>query len=612
MQDNQTATNYEKHINAIVEMKSQNIGSRKIAKTLEISKSSVNYYYERYLGQQAVQQTRSITKEKQPEIIHDNSTILIISDMHIPYHHQDSLEFLKYIKEKHKPTRVVSVGDECFPENAEIMTERGWMSFGEYHKLAEPCKVMQVNDNLKMELVYPIRKVYNEYSPYLYKMEHKTFTSITTPNHKIVKKNPLTGKLHRREAWDDVGSSSWEVPRTGVYVGGNGWNLLQDEIRFLVAFQADGTFTKGAARFTFSKERKYLRLKEILGKIGIPFNEHQIKRGDYQIYIEVKNTPAYLTKDFGSSLNPLNATIEQLKVFTDEVAFWDASVKKDGKFRYVSTNKDNVEFLHTAATLIGYSARRVFKVEKQKEHHNVPFCLDILPIAEKCTTKSAKKEFIVHNGPTYCVEVPSHMILTRQNGWTSVTGNCDKHSLSYHDHDPDLPSAGDELEISLSHIAELKKLFPVMDILESNHGSLVYRKAKTNGIPRHYLKNYNDVLGVDDKWKWHFDLTITLPNGQYCYFHHGKASEGVRLSQTMGMNAVQGHFHEKFKVDYWGNPVGLFWSMQVGCLVNDKSLAMSYNNANLKRPVLGVGLIVNSLPTLEPMVLNKDGRWIVN
>lgn len=42
--------NYEKHINKIVEMKNQNIGSRKIAKTLEISKSSVNYYYERYLG----------------------------------------------------------------------------------------------------------------------------------------------------------------------------------------------------------------------------------------------------------------------------------------------------------------------------------------------------------------------------------------------------------------------------------------------------------------------------------------------------------------------------------------------------------------------------------
>lgn len=186
----------------------------------------------------------------------------------------------------------------------------------------------------------------------------------------------------------------------------------------------------------------------------------------------------------------------------------------------------------------------------------------------------------------------------------------DKAALSYHESDPDLPSAGDELSKSLPIIAQLKELFPVMDILESNHGSLVYRKAKTAGIPRHYLKSYNNVLEVGDNWKWHFDLTITLPNGQLCYFHHGKVAEGARLSQTMGMNAVQGHYHERFKIDYWGNPVGLFWSMQVGCFADDKSLAMSYNNANLKRPVVGCGLIIDSQPVLEPMLLGKDGRWI--
>ena len=179
----------------------------------------------------------------------------------------------------------------------------------------------------------------------------------------------------------------------------------------------------------------------------------------------------------------------------------------------------------------------------------------------------------------------------------------DKHSLSYHDHDPDLPSAGDELKLALPMIKELKQLFPKMDILESNHGSLVYRKAKTNGIPKHYLKSYNEVLGVNEDWKWYFDLVVDLPNKTKCYFHHGKIGEGVRLSQSMGMNCVQGHFHERFKIDYWANPLGLYWSMQVGSLVDDTSLAMAYNNANLKRPIIGVGLIVDSLPVLEPMVL---------
>lgn len=186
----------------------------------------------------------------------------------------------------------------------------------------------------------------------------------------------------------------------------------------------------------------------------------------------------------------------------------------------------------------------------------------------------------------------------------------DKHALSYHESDPDLPSAGDELKKALPVIAELKKLFPVMDILESNHGSLVYRKAKTAGIPRHYIKSYNDVLGVDCDWKWHYEMTIKLPDGKLCYFHHGKTSEVINLSQQMGMNAVQGHYHEKFSANYWGNPVGLYFGLQCGCLVDDKSLAMSYNNTNLKRPVVGTALIIDGKPILEPMLLNKNGRWI--
>lgn len=186
----------------------------------------------------------------------------------------------------------------------------------------------------------------------------------------------------------------------------------------------------------------------------------------------------------------------------------------------------------------------------------------------------------------------------------------DKHALSFHDSDPDLPSAGDELRMSLPVIAKLKEMFPVMDILESNHGSLLYRKAHAFGIPKHYLKSYNDVLGVDSDWKWYYDITVDLPNGNKCYLHHGKSSNVTKTSQTMSMCAAQGHFHETFKVEYWGNPVALYWAMQAGCLIDDKSYAFNYNNVNLKRPIIGTGLIINSMPILEPMVLDNNGRWI--
>jgi hypothetical protein len=179
----------------------------------------------------------------------------------------------------------------------------------------------------------------------------------------------------------------------------------------------------------------------------------------------------------------------------------------------------------------------------------------------------------------------------------------DKHALSFHDSDPDLMSAGDELSASLPVIAELKELFPKMDIIDSNHGSMIYRKAKHHGLPRRYIRSYNEVLGVDEGWIWHNDLTITLPDGQQVYIHHGKSSDAIKTSQAMSMSHVCGHFHESFGVKYWANPNGLFWAMNAGCLINDKSLAYAYNNSNLKRPIIGTGLVIDGVPVLEAMPL---------
>jgi hypothetical protein len=64
----------------------------------------------------------------------------------------------------------------------------------------------------------------------------------------------------------------------------------------------------------------------------------------------------------------------------------------------------------------------------------------------------------------------------------------DYHAMSFHDSDPDLDSAGRELEKGLAYMQGLMSLFPACDVLESNHGSLFYRKAKHHGMPRHLLK----------------------------------------------------------------------------------------------------------------------------
>ena len=185
----------------------------------------------------------------------------------------------------------------------------------------------------------------------------------------------------------------------------------------------------------------------------------------------------------------------------------------------------------------------------------------------------------------------------------------DFHAISMHDHNPDLYSAGDELKQSRIYIKELESLFPEVTEVDSNHSSLVFRRALKYGMSKEFLKGYGDFLRTK-KWKWLDNLTLTMSNKQRCFFTHGRSADILKVSQTMGMSAVQGHYHTKFVISYWANPDNLFFGMNVGCLINQKSMAFSYAKNFKTRFILGCGMIVEGIPRLMPMVLNNKGNWI--
>ena len=181
--------------------------------------------------------------------------------------------------------------------------------------------------------------------------------------------------------------------------------------------------------------------------------------------------------------------------------------------------------------------------------------------------------------------------------------------MSFHDKDPDMSSPSDERKLALPKIKELEKMFPKMDLLDSNHGSLVYRRAFKHGIPRAYIKNYNDYLEVGKGWKWHEDITLDTPLGKV-YFCHGKTNNIFSHAQSLGMSAVAGHYHSLYGCRYYGNSLGLYYGLQCGCLIDPKALAFKYNKLQKARPVIGTAVIINGIPILEPMILDKKGNWI--
>lgn len=191
----------------------------------------------------------------------------------------------------------------------------------------------------------------------------------------------------------------------------------------------------------------------------------------------------------------------------------------------------------------------------------------------------------------------------------NIGDEVDSHSMSFHDSDQDLQSAGDELNSASKKIKQMEKLFPSMILVDSNHGSMAIRKLKHHGVPLKFLATQQQIYGVSNKWQWVNDLYVRLPNGQTCYFVHGISKDGKKLAAQRAINVVMGHYHTEFRIDYISNPADLLWSMQVGCLIDKKSLAFAYDKLNLTRPVLGTGIIINSEPRLIPMRLRKNGRW---
>jgi len=191
----------------------------------------------------------------------------------------------------------------------------------------------------------------------------------------------------------------------------------------------------------------------------------------------------------------------------------------------------------------------------------------------------------------------------------NIGDEVDNHAMSFHPSDQSLYSAGDELKAAREVIWQIEELYPKMDVMESNHGSLAYRKAMVAGIPKEMLRPYKSILDVKH-WKWHPELTITLSDKQPCFFHHGKSANSFLAFRDIGMNFVQGHFHEKFNINYHGTHERLKWAVATGCLVDDHSLAMAYNNVNLKRPIIGTSIILDGQPHLLPLIMNRKRRWI--
>lgn len=530
-----------------------------------------------------------------------NQRILVIGDFHAPYQHQDAVKFLDAVRKKFKPTRIIQLGDECFDSEAQILTPAGWKYFKD---LVDTDLVAQYHANGEISYVEPIRLIKKKYTGDMITRQKGNFYSRTTANHKVILQDKY-GKLHATLA-GDTSRAHFTIPRSGL-LNEPGIDIRPVDIQLLAMFSADFTFrSSGAIYGCLKRPRKIQRAVQLLEAANLQYTNNLDSRGYNSLHLIPQPGMQIFTKVFNHE-TILKFSPAQLELFLSEVFLWDGYIDPTRNRKiYCSNIKSNVEIVQTVAHLLGFECSiRACKKQGYKDVYQA----SVLFGKSRTTNLHNRVIESVVDEEVYCATVPTGMLLVRQRDSISVSGNCDLHALSYHEHDPDLDAPSQELEKAIKELKPLYDMFPKVDVLESNHGSLVLRKGKTAGLPAKVFKSYNEILDAPKGWTWHYEMIIPTALSDI-YFHHGKSSGIGKLSKNMGMSSIQGHFHTKFYIAYWASPRGLYFDANAGCLVDRHSLAHAYMKNNVEKQMLGCMIIENGVPQLIPMIVNSKHRWI--
>lgn len=193
-----------------------------------------------------------------------------------------------------------------------------------------------------------------------------------------------------------------------------------------------------------------------------------------------------------------------------------------------------------------------------------------------------------------------------------VGDETDGHAISFHDSDPNLDSAGVELEKAKLVLEQVHELFPNLLVCDSNHGSLIYRRAKTHGLPVQFIKKYRDILFPKHgapAWSWADAWVLNTPLGPV-RFQHQVSGDFMLNASHERTSLVLGHEHGRFEVQYAASSTALYFGAYAGCLIDSKSLAFAYGKLHRKKPILGCMVITDGCPSLIPMLMDSDGRWV--
>lgn len=315
------------------------------------------------------------------------------------------------------------VFDECFQGDTEILTEEGYKKLKD---LGTSDKVAQFTNEGNIEFVTPIRLIKRPHNGKICKVHLGRGRYVyMTPNHnQVYRTNTKDWKV--KEVKDLNFNYFTEIPVSGKGTG-NGATLSTLE-RLLIAIQADGALQRhqkneSVYSIQVTKDRKKNRLKQLLKDYGL----YTPIKGRPEVDRYMIKVPKGDAKLFSTNFS-INMSYERAKSFIEEVIEWDGSHLKGTTKYYSSKVKENADFVAAVAVQAGYKVLQSIEEDNRKDSYSTIHRVYMRPDTESVNCRVMSKEYLDYNDYVYCVEVPSHKIVVRSQGYTFISGNC--HHLS--------------------------------------------------------------------------------------------------------------------------------------------------------------------------------------
>lgn len=166
----------------------------------------------------------------------------------------------------------------------------------------------------------------------------------------------------------------------------------------------------------------------------------------------------------------------------------------------------------------------------------------------------------------------------------------DNHAASYHEHNPDGLSDGDEIKLAIKHLEKWKRAFPVMKICKGNHDLINERKALTHALSGLRIKPIEDVYEFPKGWDYAWQHYICGVKYEHGVSFGGKTPH-LQAAEVNRQSTVIGHFHSFAGVDYNANEKDLIFGMVVGCGIDRKKYPFWYGRDFKRKPILGCGVV---------------------